>query len=315
MDRQTRSHRPAMVALGALLALSGCDMLVPGAEAPPAAGGAAPTAAAVRMSESDVERPDIYSITARGLWDGRFSFGDRWVAVADDVKAERVRITSTESGRSIEGALFQKEPGLPGPPIMVSKNAAEALGMTAGRPAMLEVVVLRKEMVQVPGRGAPAADAPAADAPQLAVGTVETEALPGRLPPAEAPVPPAEAPATPEAAADGAAAAAGTGLAVGTVTTSALDPAAAEAPDTPAPDTPGQPPRRFQVAAGSNAAGAEAALARLQAAGLPGEVTQSDGRNGTVYRVIAGPFEDAAAARAALATLRELGYADAFAVR
>ena len=66
------------------------------------------------------------------------------------VDAEQVRITNLDNGKVIEGALFPREFELPGPPIMVSMDAAVALGMQAGSPANLDVVVIRTETVEIP---------------------------------------------------------------------------------------------------------------------------------------------------------------------
>ena len=67
--------------------------------------------------------------------------------------------------------------------------------------------------------------------------------------------------------------------------------------------------RYVQVGAFSVASNAEAAAARLKALGLPGKVARTaSGR--TV--VVAGPYADASALRAALAAARQGGFADAF---
>ncbi|MEM8657039.1 MAG: hypothetical protein AAGF22_03000, partial [Pseudomonadota bacterium] len=159
-------HHKILARAGAMccaLLLAGCDDLpsLGGEETAEAAPVQAQTGGGIlRVEEREVERPDIYATQARGLWDGRFSLGGRWIAVADNVKAERIRITNVDTGRVVEGALFQREANLPGPPLMVSMDAAQALGMQAGAPADLKVVVLRTETVEIPA-AVPLAPVPA----------------------------------------------------------------------------------------------------------------------------------------------------------
>ncbi|NNU80396.1 SPOR domain-containing protein [Halovulum dunhuangense] len=265
------------------LALLGACAEMPGAAA---TGSGSDGPGILRIEEREVERPDIYELEARGLWDGRFSLGGRWVAVTDQVDAERVRIVNLANGRAIEGGLFRREVNLPGPPLMVSMDAAEALGMQAGTPVEMRVVALRTETVEIP---APPPAAPAA------------------TPAGEPPEAAAETPA--EAAADGA---------IATTALAAIEAADADAGAPPPPAQPAAPAsgRRLQVASGSNQEGADAVLRRLRGAEIPAEIRTAQAADGTaIYRVVAGPFPDADAYDAALARIRELGYADAFAVR
>lgn len=262
----------------ALVILAGCDKL-PGRDGADAAAPAR-QAATLRVQDREVEHPEIYERTAKGLWDGRFSLGGRWVAVSDKVEAERVKIVNLDNDRQIEGALFRKEVDLPGPPIMVSMDAAEALGMQAGAPAQLRVVVVRKETVEIPAP-APAAQ-PAADAAStaaaapgpVAAATVETSDLA-----AAAPAKPAAKPATPAA------------------------PAAAPSG------------RRIQVVAGGNREGADAVARKLKGESIAATVVASGTGEKPYYRVIAGPFPDGESLGAALNMIHSLGYKDAFAVK
>ena len=111
----------------------------PGSNAPPARA----------TQERDVERPDIFEVNDRGLWDGRPSLGGIWVAHPDVQDPERVLIRNTENGREIIGALFRRERENPGPLLQVSSDAAEGLGVLAGAPTVLSVVALRREDVDV----------------------------------------------------------------------------------------------------------------------------------------------------------------------
>lgn len=275
-------------ALCATAALGGCAELQNlGAGGGDETATASDNPAILRVEERELERPDIYATQARGLWDGRFSLGGRWIAVAENVKAERIRITNLDNGREIEGALFQREADLPGPPIMVSMDAAQALGMQAGTPAQLDVVVLRTETVEIP---AP----PPAPLPEI-------EAV-------------AETPAA-ETAEEGVDAAAETpegGIETTTLETTVLG--ALEEAEQTAPVASGPAPARpnIQVASGSNKQGADAVTKRLTEAGLPASTLTGGTEAAPLYRVVAGPFTTQAAFDAALAKLKELGYEDAF---
>lgn len=280
----------ASAATALILTLSACDglpALGAGEASSSDASAEGETAPGIlRIEEREVERPDVYSASARGLWDGRFSLGGRWVAVEEEVEAERVRITNTENGRVIEGALFPREFDLPGPPIMVSMDAATALGMEAGSPAELKVVVLRTETVEIPAPPPP---------------------------PEPEPEPEPETEPAAEAAQEGTAATApAAGIETGGVATSALNaaPAAATAPAASALSRP-----RIQVAGGANKSGAEGVAKRLAAAKIPASVSETTASGKPFFRVLAGPFSAKSDLDAALAAIRKLGYSDAFPVK
>lgn len=97
----------------------------------------------------EVERPDIFSGKELALWDGRPSLGGSWVAHPDVTDAERVRITNVSSGQVITAALFRRERLNPGPRFQLSSDAASALGILAGQPTEIDVIVLRQEEVVI----------------------------------------------------------------------------------------------------------------------------------------------------------------------
>jgi cell division septation protein DedD len=107
-----------------------------------------------KIIERDIEAPDVFQVTASGLWDGRPSLGGVWVAHSDVTDPERVIIRNSKNGKFVIGALFKLERSSPGPDIQVSSDAAEALGLLAGSPAELNVTALRRE--EVPVAAAPA---------------------------------------------------------------------------------------------------------------------------------------------------------------
>jgi cell division septation protein DedD len=134
--------------------------------APPGDGQVAPAAAAEARTEiREVERADIFSAEELALWDGRPSLGGLWIAHPDVGDPERVRITNTTNGQSVFGALFRRERANPGPRIQLSSDAANALGILAGQPTELAVVVVRQEEVVIEPAPLPV-DEPAEDLPE-----------------------------------------------------------------------------------------------------------------------------------------------------
>ncbi|MHA3976833.1 SPOR domain-containing protein [Halovulum sp. GXIMD14794] len=323
MSRQVSRNRPGQV-LGVILlgaALTGCDQFdgvvaASSGEAQPAA------TASVRVEERDRERPDIFEIKAKGLWDGRYSFGDRWVAVAAPVKADRVKIVNLANGREIEGALFQKEENLPGPPIMVSQNAAEALNMLPGTPVEMRVVVVRREVVQVQPDGTAAV--PIAESGQsFKIGSMKTESIPGTIAPAAVAPAAATSAAQTEAEPEASTAPAAQGISTGALQTTTLAATPAAAAAKPAAAKPqaaaasAKPPSKpyIQVVNGGNKDGAEVTLKRLKDNGLAGLIQPNGPANAQLYRVVAGPFSNQASFDAAMAEIKGLGYGDAFAIK
>ena len=134
--------------LCASLAMTGCEMATsgkvkdgPGTAATEAGG----LSGNVRLVERDVEAPGVFQVSDKGLWDGRPSLGGIWVAHSKVKEPERVMIRNPANGKFVVGALFRREFENPGPTIQVSSDAAEALGMLAGQPQVLNVVALKRE--------------------------------------------------------------------------------------------------------------------------------------------------------------------------
>ena len=136
-----------LASAAALMFLAGCQ---PGELFPQKpAEGADSAEVEPQLIEQDIEKPDVFSVTDAGLWDGRLSLGGVWVAHPDVDEPERVIIRDTANDRFVIGALFPRERDNPGPALQVSSDAAKALGMLAGAPSTLSVVALRREMVPV----------------------------------------------------------------------------------------------------------------------------------------------------------------------
>lgn len=135
-------------ASGLTLILAGCEGGLPfveGTGGGTEASASAARPAADRVVERDIEAPDVFQKTEKGLWDGRPSLGGVWVAHPDVDDPERVMIRNETNGKFVVGALFRRERDMPGPGLQVSSDAAAALGLVAGAPTMLNVTALRRE--------------------------------------------------------------------------------------------------------------------------------------------------------------------------
>lgn len=240
----------------------------------------------------DVERPDLFQVTDRGLWDGRPSLGGVWVAHPDAQTPERVVIRNTLNGQSIIGALFRRERENPGPLLQVSSDAADALGILPGAPTELNVVALRR------------AEVDAAPSPEVATNPVVASL--------EAPVSVESAPLDP---AEGTAAVAAAGLppAAEAATTAIAEVPSADAVDASAvlsqPVAPADGPTA-QIGIFSVKANADTAVQTIIAAGIEARVSPQEIGGRTVWRVLAGPLVDGTV----VGQLQELGYVDAFIV-
>lgn len=235
-----------------------------------------------RTVERDVEAPQVFQVTDRGLWDGRPSLGGVWVAHAGVQDPERVIINNETNGKFVIGVIYRPERQTPGPAFQVSSDAADALGMLAGQPATLKVTALRREDVPV--------DAPSAD---------EEDAPAGALAPA-----PAVA-ATPLDDPIEAAAAA----------LDAAEAAPAVSAATPAPSrsaASGLDKPFIQIGIFSVQSNAENTAQSLRQAGMvptvkPGKMNDKD-----FWRVIVGPATTSADRATLLNKIKELGFTDAY---
>ena len=169
----------------------------------------APPATSVRLVDRDVEAPQDFQVTDKGLWDGRPSLGGVWVAATSVRDPMRVIMRNPANGKFVIGALFRREADNPGPKLQISSDAADALGLVAGEPATLNVTALRREEapVQTPDATRPLLDtpetlagsdaAPAADAAITATPIAATP--PANQPTAAQPAVPAQPVASPPA--------------------------------------------------------------------------------------------------------------------
>lgn len=320
---------PLSLALVAAMGLAACDEN--GDFALPSSGGTQSTerlpanAVGQRVQEGvDIERPDIFEVTDRGLWDGRPSLGGVWVAHPDVTDPDRVVIRNNETGRSIVGALFRRERENPGPLLQVSSDAAEALGMLAGAPTELSVVVLRREETVIE-------DVPEAEInPVIASleAPVSVEAVP--LDPvaaddadeSDAAIAAVVLPQATEAVTTTAEAGAATAVAAAAVAaeeladavepTETIDVSAVLAAPLPPPPPPEPLPQgsTAQIGIYSVEANAGADAQRIIASGIQAAVLPEEMGGRTVWRVIAGPLTDTGMVTA----LKDMGFVDAFVI-
>lgn len=283
------SMKVLILATAATFALSGCEGLKnPFAKNGDSTedGATATNETSVKLVDRDVEAPEVFQVTDEALWDGRPSLGGVWVASPDAVDPERVILRNPANGKFVIAALFRRERINPGPPLQISSDAADALGILAGQPAKLNVTALRREEVPVT---APDATKPILDANE----TVETtsldpvatasaaldkvEATPSPAPVAAAPAP---KPAAPKPAA-------------------AAKPAASGGKNL------------IQIGIFSVEANANRTSSTLGKAGIPAKVMKESSQGKTFWRVVAGPV-DAAGRKAMLTKVQGLGFTDAY---
>lgn len=237
-----------------------------------------------KMIERDVEAPEVFQASDKGLWDGRPSLGGVWVAHSSAKTPERVLILNTENEKSIVGALFKRDVTTPGPDFQVSSDAAEALGMLAGAPVALKVTALRREEVPVPEpKETPDADQTTAEAGALA----QTETI--STTPLDDPIASAAA---------------------------ALDEIDAKAKAAaPANGQQALPRPYLQVATFQGEANAKTAAEKLKAKGFSAEVRTGKTSSGkTVWRVLVGPSASKTDQAELLKKVKASGFKDAYPV-
>ncbi|MWD28773.1 SPOR domain-containing protein [Aquicoccus sp. SCR17] len=259
--------------------------------------GAAGDGRSVRLVERDVEAPDVFQVTEAGLWDGRPSLGGVWVAHPDVKEPERVIIRNTTNRNFVIGALFRKERDTPGPRLQVSSDAAEALGMLAGKPVNLNVTALRREEVENgPQAGAEAEmEASAAlDAPAAI---------------SESTLDPAVAPAAAALDAAEAEAPGGTATEMATAAPETAAPTPAPRPAASSLDRP-----YIQIGIFSVEQNASNTAEAMRQAGMVPTVRKQTSQGKTFWRVVVGPAQSADERAALLDKIKAAGFTDAYAV-
>ncbi len=281
------------------------DASVPAASAAGTSG--APLIEVVGGGDRDVESPETFKLSDKGLWDGRPSLGGVWVAHASVKDPERVIIRNPANGKSVIGALFRREIDNPGPSLQLSSDAAETLGMLAGQPAMIDVVALRR--IEAPAPAAPAAEPVAgAEATKTAVAAAATNKKADKKAKGIEATPLEPIAVTAAAAID---------KATKDRTAGKKSAATAAAPTTTAtaPAATGALTRAYvQIGIFSVEANAKKVAGQMQKAGLTAAVKAGTSQGKTFWRVIVGPAASAADRDAFAAKVKDLGYPDAYPV-
>ena len=283
----------AMLLLASALALSACNSTdLPGFLSR-GGGETTPTETATRTVERDVEAPEVFQVSDKGLWDGRPSLGGVWVAHPQVTDPERVIIRNETNGQFVIGVIYRPERSTPGPKFQVSSDAAEALEMLAGQPADLNVTALRRETTPVPAEEPTAL---AAAEPQKS-GGVATSTL------------------DPIAAASQALDAAESGPAMSAA--AVTPPATAPAPAAPAPapvQTSTLDKPYIQIGIFSVESNARSTAENLRKAGMVPTVKEGTMSGKAFWRVVVGPASTAAERSTLLNKITGLGFNDAYAV-
>lgn len=294
--------------IGAVLLTTACQMRAPGAG--DTKSGSVETAipgVATSMvpggGERDVEAPEIFKMTDKALWDGRPSLGGVWVAHTSVKDPERVLIRNPANGQSVVGALFRREIDNPGPSLQLSSDAAEALGMLAGQPTVLDVVALKRVEAPAP----------------VAVPAVDPAKKPEAKPGTETAVVAKDAKGKPIVAKPVEAVTAGAAAAIDKAVAAKGGKAAAAPAANPAPAAPAAPAgevkRAFiQIGIFSVEANAKKAAAQMKGAGMSAIVKPDQSQGKTFWRVIVGPAATLVARDAIVAKVKGLGYPDAYPV-
>lgn len=273
-----------------------------------------PAAAAANPADPALA-PEEFDATGLTIWDGKLTLQGVWVAHPLAYRARRVRVRNRETGRTVEGAMFRRDPTLSGPSILVSSDAALNLGLTPGRPTELQIVALREDGFQTAGETPtlPAATTTTGQTTGTGVGTlaptptaVETASLP-QPEPAPEPQPVFTATPSPTTTTTGE-----------TLTPQPTAPAVTAAPtkiEGASPSQPiieGLPPGDYVQAGAFGVEGnADALVKKLRRAELPAQYVKRE-VNGSLFNIVMiGPLRNAAEVDRAKATAKAIGVSGA----
>lgn len=299
MSKKT-TLKVAMALSGAFLVAACDDTNLPGflKNGKDGAKSAGASASKGEVKERDVEAPEVFQVTGKGLWDGRPSLGGVWVAHPTATDPERVIIRNMSNGKFVVGALFRRERDNPGPRLQVSSDAAAELGLLAGAPTEMSVTALRKEKIPEPPvpEDGPVLENPeeisqvSLDDPIAAAEAAldRTEKTTPRIGTKPAPKPAAKP-----------------------VAKSAAKPAAAQKPAAPAPS--GNLSKPFiQIGIFSVEQNAKDTAASLRGVGITPTIKPGKSNGKSFWRVLAGPATSKSERAELLKKVEGLGFADAY---
>lgn len=292
-----------VIGLSATLVLAGCEdgqmseFLQPKAEVTRASTSNTST----RTVERDVEAPDVFQATDKGLWDGRPSLGGVWVAHPDATDPERVIIRNTSNQKFVVGVLYRPERQQPGPVIQVSSDAAEALGMLAGSPAELNVTALRSTQISdTPAPEGEGEQVAGAEVSNIAPPSVETKAL-DPIAAASAAIDKADEASKPATAATAVATSAST-IAAGTQGAATPKPASASTLSKPF----------IQIGIFSVQKNANNTAESMRRAGMVPTIKPGKMNGKEFWRVTVGPAATSTERAQLLKKIKDLGFSDAY---
>ncbi|SET58146.1 Sporulation related domain-containing protein [Oceanicella actignis] len=101
-----------------------------------------PASAAPLAPASLIEDPAGFDVEGLTLWDGAPSLGGVWAAHPGIRGPLRGRIRNLDGGAFVDGALLGREGWLAGPSILLSAEAARALGIEPGQVARVRLTAL-----------------------------------------------------------------------------------------------------------------------------------------------------------------------------
>lgn len=115
--------------------------------------------------------PAEFEAAGKAQWDGSRTLQGIWVAHPQARTARRVRIVNEANGHAVDGALFRRDENGRGPAVIVSSDAAEALGMSPGEEVQLSIVAIKR------GTAIATQTVTAAQTPEAETETTETETV------------------------------------------------------------------------------------------------------------------------------------------
>ncbi|SLN45240.1 rare lipoprotein A [Roseovarius albus] len=267
----------------------------------------------------DVEAPEVFQVTTKGLWDGRPSLGGIWVAHPDVGQPERVIIRNTSNSKSVVGALFRRERNNPGPAIQVSSDAADELGMLAGAPAELSVTALRKETPPPPVEEPEAAPEPAAEPLEVAAVAEPAKESPKetkeKTPAKKKSEKKTKKPAPIESNSLDTVAGAAAAIDAAEIAKAASESSGTEGVSTQTTNTSSLKNPYIQVAIFSQKENAEKTAADLRKKDLQSSVREQKSQGKSLWRVVVGPASTEVERSAMLKKIKGNGFNDAYPVR